>query len=93
MYLSLITTFLLLLVLIVAAVQNSIPVEFIFFTWKFQITLLGLIFYSALIGGAIIAILTLPKLVSKSLRVRSLHKEIYELKKKAVDLETYHEEE
>ena len=69
------------------------PVEFKFFTWQFQISLLTLISYSALIGGGVIAVLTLPKLVSKSFRVRRLHKEIYELKKKAVDLEKHHEEE
>lgn len=93
MYLSLIITFLLMLGLIVAAVQNSIPVDLKFFTWIFQISLLALIFYSALIGGAIVAVLTLPKLASKSLRVRRLNKEIYALKKKTMDLERQHEEE
>ena len=40
-YFSLIITFLLVLGLIVAAVQNSTPVEFKFFTWKCQISLLA----------------------------------------------------
>ena len=93
MYLSLIITFLLMLGLIVAGVQNSMPVELKFFTWKFQFSLLAVIFYSALIGGAIVAVLTLPKLASKSLRVRRLNKEIYALSKKAVDIERQHEEE
>lgn len=93
MYLSLIIAFLLMLGLIVAAVQNSIPVDLKFFTWIFQISLLALIFSSALIGGAIVAILTLPKLAVKSLRVRRLNKEIYALKKKTMDLERHHEEE
>ncbi len=82
MYFSLIVTFILLLLLIVAALQNSMPVELRFLTWKLQISLLGLIFYSSLVGGAIIAILTIPKLVSKSLSVGRLKKEIYELRKK-----------
>ena len=82
MYFSLIVTFILLLLLIVAALQNSMPVELRFLTWKLQISLLGLIFYSSLVGGAIIAILTIPKLVSKSLMVGRLKKEIYELRKK-----------
>ena len=66
MYFSLIIAFLLVLGLIVAAVQNRIHVDLNFFTWTFQISLLALIFYSALIGGAIIAVLALPKLLSKS---------------------------
>ena len=92
MYLSLIITFLLVLGLIVAAVQNNIPVELKFLAWKFQLSLLALIFYSALIGGAIIAVLTLPKLVSKSFRVRRLNKEIDALKKDT-DSERHPEEE
>ena len=93
MYLSLIITFLLVLVLIVAGIQNSKSVDLTFFTFKLQISLMALIFYSSLIGGAIIAILTLPKLASKSLRVKKLNREIYELKKKAVEVEKDHGEE
>ena len=82
MYLSLIIVFILVLGLIIVGIQNSMPVELRFLTWKLQISLLGLIFYSSLVGGAIIAILTIPKLVSKSLMVGRLKKEIYELRKK-----------
>jgi hypothetical protein len=45
-----------------------------FLTWKLQLSLTALIFYSSLIGGAIVAILTLPKLVSKHLKIRGLKK-------------------
>lgn len=93
MYLSLIITFLLLLGVIVAGIQNSMPIELKFFVWKFQLSLMALIFYSSLIGGAVVAVLTLPKLASKSLKVRRLNKENYELKKRAVELEKDHEEE
>ena len=93
MYLSLVITFLLLLGLIIAAVQNSVPVGIKFFTWNFQTSLLAMIFYSALIGGAIVALLTLPKLVSKSLMVRRLNREIYVLRKNALDLEKDHDPE
>jgi len=82
MYLSLIVTFILLLVIIVTAIQNSMPLDFKFFTWNFQTSITGLIFYSSLMGGAIVAIWTLPKLAKKSLHVRSMNKEIHELKKK-----------
>ena len=56
-------------------------------------SLMALIFYSALIGGAIIAVLTLPKLVHKSLVVRRMKKEIYGLKRKSVEMEKDQEEE
>ena len=93
MYLSLIITFLLLLGLIIAGIQNSISVELKYFTWQLQMSLMALIFYSALIGGAIIAVLTLPKLVHKSLVVRRMKKEIYGLKRKSVEMEKDQEEE
>ena len=80
MYLSLIITFLLLMVIIVTAIQNSMPLDFKFFIWTFQISITGLIFYSSIMGGAIVAILTLPKLVKKSLHARSMNKEIHKLR-------------
>ena len=90
MHLSLIMTFLLLLVIIIAAIQNSMPLDLKFFTWNFQTSFTALIFYSSLIGGAIVAVLSLPKLVRKSLDVRSLNIEIYNLKKMIVELEKGH---
>ncbi|MBU0734776.1 MAG: LapA family protein [Proteobacteria bacterium] len=48
-------------------------------------------FYSALIGAAIVAILTLPKLVSKYLKIRGLKKEIDELKRKTLEVEKQQE--
>ena len=93
MYFSLIVTFILLLFIIVTGIQNSIPVDLKFFTWEFQLSLMGLIFYSALAGGAIVAILSLPKLVNKSLKVKRQNNEIYKLKMKTADLEKEHEKE
>ena len=87
MYVSLIITFLLLLVIIITAVQNSMPLDFKFFTWKFQVSITAVIFYSSLIGGAIVAVLTLPKLAKKSLHWRSMNREIHKLKEKILDLE------
>lgn len=54
---------------------------------------MGLIFYASLIGGAIVAVLTLPKLASKSLKLRRLNKQLIEQKKRAVDLDKDHKEE
>jgi len=92
MYLSLIITFLLLLGIIVASIQNIISLDLKFFTWKLQLSLAAVMFYSALIGAAIVAILTLPKLVSKYLKIRGLKKEIDELKRKTFELEKQQEE-
>jgi uncharacterized integral membrane protein len=87
MYASLIITFLLLLGIIIAGIQNSMPVELKFLTWKLHMSLMALIFYASLFGGAIVAVLALPKLVAKYLKVRKLNREVYELKKRTVELE------
>jgi uncharacterized integral membrane protein len=80
MYFSLIITFILLLVLVVTAIQNRLPLDVKFFTWTFQLSITALIVYSSLMGGAIVAVLTLPKLAKKSLHARSMNKEIHKLK-------------
>jgi len=87
MYFSLIITFLLLLVIIIGAIQNSMPLDFKFLTWNFEISFTALTFYSSLIGGAIVAVLAVPKLVRKSLDVRSMNREIHTLKEKILEFE------
>ena len=87
MYFSLIITFLLLLGIIIAGIQNSMPLELKFFTWKLQMSLMAIIFYASVFGGAIVAVLTLPKLITKYLKVRKLNREVYELKKRTVEME------
>lgn len=86
MYFSLIITFLLVLVIIISAIQNSMPLDFKFFSWNLQMSITGLIFCSSLIGGAIMALLALPKLVRKSLDVRILNREIQKLKGNIMEL-------
>jgi len=86
MYFSLIIVFLLLLLIIVTGAQNSVPLELKFITWKLQISLTALIFYSSIVGGAIVAVLTLPKLASKHLKLKGLIKEQSELKKRINEL-------
>ena len=80
MYFSLIITFLLFLMLVITGMQNSIPLDLKFIFWDLQMSMTALILYSSLIGGAIIAILILPKLAQKSLQVRRLNREIHSLK-------------
>ena len=91
MYLSLIITFFFLMVIIIAAIQNSMPLDFKFFTWNFQISITALIFYSSLIGGAIMAVLALPKLAKKSLHARSMNREIHKLKEEILELGKRHD--
>ena len=92
MYIPLIVTFLILLIIIVAAIQNNMTADINFITWKFTLTLGALMVYSAILGAAIMAVLTLPKLAMKHLKVRRLNKEIVELKKKAIDMEQEQDE-
>ena len=90
MYLSLIITFLLFLVIIITGIQNSMPLDLKFFIWDLQMSFTALIFYSSVIGGAIVAILSLPKLAKKALNVRSLNREIHKLKERMMELEKGH---
>jgi uncharacterized integral membrane protein len=91
MYPSLIITFLLLLVIVITAMQNTIPLDFKFFTWNLKTSITVLIFYSSLIGGAIVAVLALPKLAKKSLHGKSMNREIHKLKEQILELEKRHD--
>ena len=87
MYFSLIITFLLLLAIVITSIQNSMPLEVNFVAWNHQMSLTALIFFSSLFGGAVVAVLALPKLVKKCLQVRRLNKEMYNLKERVLELE------
>jgi uncharacterized integral membrane protein len=90
MYFSLIIAFFLLLGIIITSLQNSMTLELKFVFWNLHTSLTALIFNFSLIGGGIVAVLALPKLVKKSLHVRSLNREISQLGKKIVELEKRH---
>ena len=92
MYIPLIVTFLILLVIIIAAIQNNATIDISFIVWKFTLTVSALMVYFSILGAAIMAVLTLPKLAMKHLKVRRLNKEIVRLKKKAIDLEQEQDE-
>jgi uncharacterized integral membrane protein len=91
MYFSLTVAFLLFLGLVITSLQNNEPLELKFITWSLPMTLTALILYSSLIGGAIVAVLALPKLVRKSLDVRRSNKKTYKLKEKILELEKGHD--
>ena len=90
MYFSLSVVFLLLLGLVIISLQNSMPLDLKFIAWNLQMSLTALILYSSLMGGAIVAVLALPKLVRKSLDARSLNREISSFKQKVAELEKGH---
>ena len=92
MYFSLIIIFLLILVILIPGIQNSMPLDLKFITWDLQMSVAALIFYASMIGGAIVAILTLPKLVNKSLHLRRLNRELHKLSEKRIGLDKGHEE-
>ena len=90
MYFSLIITFLILLAVVITGIQNSMPLELKFIAWNHQMSLTALIFYASLFGGAIVAVLTLPKLVKECLQVRRLNKEMDDLKERVPELKRGH---
>ena len=87
MYITLIVIFLLILAVVIPGIQNNTPATLKFFLWEIEATLTALVFYSALLGAAIIAILLLPKLARKYLDVRNLKKQISVLQEKAIETE------
>ena len=90
MYFTLTVAFLFLLGLVITSLQNSMPLELKFISWTFQMSLTALILYSSLLGGAIVAVLALPKLVRKSLDARSLSREISNFKRNVAESEKGH---
>ncbi len=84
---SLIVTFLLMLLVIIPAIQNSMALDFKFFIWTFQQSITAMIFYFSLIGGAVVAVMALPRLAKKSLQVKSMGKDIHKLEEKLLEFE------
>ena len=87
MYFSLIVTFLLLMALVVASIQNTTAIQVKYLAWELEMSLTGLIFYASLLGGAIVAVLTLPKMARQALRIRSFRKETGGMKKQLSQME------
>ena len=90
MYFALSVAFLLLLGLVITSLQNSMPLELKFIAWNLEMSLTALILYSSLMGGAIVAVLAVPKLVRKALDVRGLNREMSNFKRKVAELEKGH---
>lgn len=82
MYVSIISIFIFILASVIFALQNNTTLALSFLAWKFEMSFIALVFYLELIGGAVIAIIILPKLIIKSFKVKSLNRGINALKKK-----------
>jgi uncharacterized integral membrane protein len=87
MYISIISIFVLILGTVILSLQNNTSLELSFLAWKFEMSFAALVFYLEMVGGAIIAVIILPKLVIKSFKVKSLNRGINTLKKKTEGLE------
>lgn len=92
MYFSLIIAFLLLLGVVILGMQNSMPLELKFLFWQLKSSSSAVIFNSSMVGGIIVAVLTVPKLVAKMLQVKRLSKKNSELKKMILGFEKQLEE-
>jgi len=78
-YFSMIISFLILLGLVIVGLQNAIPMQIKVGWWIFQMSLPALVFWAALSGATMVAVLSLPKLAGQVLQTRRLHKEVRRL--------------
>ena len=88
MYVSLIVTFLLVLGITVFALQNDTIIAIKFFIWECNYTQVVVILGSALVGAAIMAVMTWPHMIRKHFKARRLARQVSELEKKHQELET-----
>lgn len=81
MIFTLIITFILVLLVTVFGFQNGMPLDVKFLFWNVHTSLIAVIFGSSIVGAAIVAILTLPKLVTKHLNEKRLKKKLVSVNK------------
>ena len=79
-YVYLILTFILVLILALLGVQNTETLKIDFLFWDLKLTLSFVILYSALLGGAAVGILSLPKLANKHFALKRSRKELNKLR-------------
>jgi len=87
MVLSLIVTFVLLMGLVIAGIQNTASFEVRFLAWSLQMSLTGIIFYASVLGGAIVAVLTLPRMVRLMWKSRSQRRETRDIRQRLESFE------
>jgi uncharacterized integral membrane protein len=78
---TVVISFLILILLVVAGAQNSASLQIKIGWWNLQMSLTEVIFWAAVGGAAVIAVLSLPKMGKTYMETRRLHKEIRRLEK------------
>lgn len=73
--------FVILLCIVIAGLQNGLPLQFKFLLWDLQTTVTAMLFWAAVAGALVVAVISLPKLAAKSMESRRLHKEVDRLEK------------
>jgi len=76
MYVTLIITFILVLLVTIFGLQNGMPLQVRFLFWDLNTSLIAVIFGSTLIGALIVAVLAIPKLITKHFREKKLTKKL-----------------
>jgi uncharacterized integral membrane protein len=80
-FIWIIASFLILVCLVIAGLQNNAPLELTFFWWHLQTPLGVMISWAAAAGAAFIGVLSLPKPVKKYLDARRLDKDVQRLER------------
>jgi uncharacterized integral membrane protein len=78
-YVSMIFSFLILLCLIIAGIQNETAIQLKFVQWTMEMPLSSVLLWAAAAGAGIVGFLSIPKLSIKSLQARRLRKEVRRL--------------
>jgi uncharacterized integral membrane protein len=78
-YVSMITSFLILLCLVIAGIQNAAIVQIHFLVWTKEMSLSDGLLLAAAAGACIVAVLSIPKLSIKTFQTRRLRKEVLRL--------------
>ncbi len=76
MTITLIVTFILILLVSIFGFQNGMPLDVKFLFWNIHTSLIAVIFGSTLLGALIVAVLAVPKLVKKHFNEKKLTKKL-----------------
>ena len=79
-YICLSLTFIFVLILVLFGVQNAETFNINFLIWEQETTISYVVFYSAFLGAAAVAILSLPKLANKHFSLKRARKELNKLR-------------
>jgi uncharacterized integral membrane protein len=78
---SIIVSFLIIVLMVVAGLQNGSPLQVDFAWMTLQMSVRTVVFWAGIGGAAVVALLCLPRLSRKAIEGRALRKEIKRLEK------------